>query len=641
MNMQGMPMDRQGMHNPHDTFWRNDGVTIIFRSVVSLTSGDPILNKKRLLDKLGLYRQLGELNTFLQEQAQVPVTLHFLDDSDHPEDGEQDDRDQHSKLSPQDAMHEEETIRLPAGVYLFSTTAPIRSDFGEINTGITCFLKFGEGEDPSHTLVPTVVNAFNKSGEGEGLDYLNKVRGVPLVFSAPIWLSGATGGIPQGCPLTPPIPVRESCSNWHLELPNLNKQLEDKTGKGVTTFILDAFPEHGVIARAARDAGDDNLLLRRVFKHAQFDYTLLSGVQEDVEEPALQFASVGKDVYGRHYPIRIPDHGLFIAGIIHDLAPDAPIECIRVLDEMCVGDLNILSAALSKIYNRMLSTNPDTGQVGDLYQKSVVINLSLVIPTDDEIQSTKKIDSLLAGGFNIVHDGLYYVVKSLIDQGAIIVASAGNEGDQRDPMGPYRPAALYPAAFGSGHDGIDGVIPVGAIDKDGNVTSYSCYSGLRGIATWGGEVPKVSPPNPPSTHPIITTTPLDAVRGIYSSVEYPPLSSDPPAEYYDAPDDSAWAYWIGTSFATPIITALAARVLELKPTTSVHQYLLGSATTPIIWSNMDPGLPGVVTQPGAMSGSIDGRAYKVVQTCVAGDHDDEDEVQVEIEVTEIDVVVNK
>src|SRR5579884_3979895 len=96
MNMQGMPMDRQGMHNPHDTFWRNDGVTIIFRSVVSLTSGDPILNKKRLLDKLGLYRQLGELNTFLQEQAQVPVTLHFLDDSDHPEDGEQDDRDQHS-----------------------------------------------------------------------------------------------------------------------------------------------------------------------------------------------------------------------------------------------------------------------------------------------------------------------------------------------------------------------------------------------------------------------------------------------------------------------------------------------------------------------------------------------------------------
>jgi Subtilase family len=182
---------------------------------------------------------------------------------------------------------------------------------------------------------------------------------------------------------------------------------------------------------------------------------------------------------------------------------------------------------------------------------------------------------------------------------------------------------------------------VGAIDKDGKATSYSCYPGLRGIATWGGEVPKISPQYPPSAHPTITTKPLDAVRGIYSSVEYPPLSSVEPAQYYDAPDDSAWAYWIGTSFATPIIAALAARVLELKPTTSVHQYILGSATTPMVWSNMDPALPNVVTQPGATNGTADGRAYKVTQTCVARDDDDEDEVQVEIEVTEIDVITSE
>ena len=31
---------------------------------------------------------------------------------------------------------------------------------------------------------------------------------------------------------------------------------------------------------------------------------------------------------------------------------------------------------------------------------------------------------------------------------------------------------------------------------------------------------------------------------------------------YPAPNDDAWAYWSGTSFATPIITAVAARVLE-------------------------------------------------------------------------------
>ena len=76
---------------------------------------------------------------------------------------------------------------------------------------------------------------------------------------------------------------------------------------------------------------------------------------------------------GEHYPIEIADHGLFIAGIIHDIAPSAKIECVRVLDLYCVGDLYMFHDALQYIENRML-------QGGDLYQQPVVINMSLVIP---------------------------------------------------------------------------------------------------------------------------------------------------------------------------------------------------------------------------------------------------------------------
>src|SRR5205085_1382383 len=56
----------------------------------------------------------------------------------------------------------------------------------------------------------------------------------------------------------------------------------------------------------------------------------------------------------------------------------------------------------------------------------------------------------------------------------------------------------------------------------------------------------------------------DAVIGVYSSPNYSMLSaSDLPPENYHAPGDSnAWAYWSGTSFATPIISAVAARVLQ-------------------------------------------------------------------------------
>ena len=254
----------------------------------------------------------------------------------------------------------------------------------------------------------------------------------------------------------------------------------------------------------------------------------MSGVQEILDMASTGNASVGKDVYGRHYPIELSDHGLFIAGIVRDLAPDARIECVRVLNFLCVGDLQILTGALSKIYNRMLSMNLDTGKVGDLHGKPVVINLSLVIPTDDEAQQ-KQLDPS-AGGLNIIQASLFFVIQSLTGLGAIIVASAGNEGDLRESPGAKRPVALYPAAFGSPPYSLNGVIAVGAVDANGHATSYSCSPGTRGIATYGGEVPHIAPPNPHYSNPSLTT--LEAMRGIYSSPEYPPLSFDHPAQYY-------------------------------------------------------------------------------------------------------------
>ncbi len=615
----------------HDTFWRNDQATVVFRSDIPLIS-DGILNKERLLQQLNLPLQLQRLNQFLQKK-EVPVTLHFLDDSDTPENN-------HPSPSQQDALRVQDGPQLPSGVYLFGLTSPIQSLYGKISTSVVSFLKFEKrssqgmgstaseiempepGDDDTRSFVPAIVKALN-----EGLEELNQGRQVPITLAAPVWLSGGTP-IGQGCPLTPPSPVKDSCSNWHITLPDLDPQLQSMTGDGVTVFILDAFPERGVISRAARDTGDDNWLLSKVNETISFDYSLMSGVQEILDMVSTGNAAVGKDVYGRHYPTQISDHGLFIAGIVRDIAPEARIECVRVLNFLCVGDLQILSGALSKIYNRMLSINPDTGKEGDLYGKPVVINLSLVIPTDDEAQQ-KQINPS-AGGFNIIQASLFFAIQSLAELGAIIVASAGNEGDLREmPAGEMRPMALYPAAFGSLPYSIDGVIAVGAVDANGHATSYSCYPGPRGIATYGGEIPHIAPPNPPSSNPSFTT--LDALRGIYSSVEYPPLSVDPPAQYYVAPNDHAWAYWVGTSFATPIISALTARILEGPVLGSVHDAIISAATGVTQWDNLDPATTGVA------SGSSTGPVLWAVQQCAAEDEDEEDEEDEEEEEEEVDI----
>ena len=641
MDMQQMPMG-----NEHNTFWRDDKVTILFRSDLPLII-DGILNKEPLR-KLDLPAQRQKLNTFLRDKG-IPVTLHFLGDGDHS------DPDQPPPQNMLDRSGLVDGLELPPGVYPFGFPSPIESQYGLIRTSVVGFFHIEKGSSQagsgnasmempgssddhndngdSHSpgdLIPEIVTTFNES-----LKELNEERNIPVTITTPTWLTGGTpGGAGQGCPLDPPLPVSDSCSNWHIELPDLSSDLQSVTGDGVTVFVLDSFPEQGVIARAARDAGDDNLLLRKVNETVTFDYSFMSGIQDVQEIGDTQGTFVGKDVYGRHYPILLADHGLFSAGIVRDLAPDACIECVRVLDDLCVGDVQLIANVLQRIYFRKAL------QSGDLYGKPVVVNMSLVIPTDEEANSEGIMTSI--GGFNNVWASLKHSIQCLSAQGVIIAAAAGNEADPREFPGINRANALYPAKFANSPDSIDGVIPVGAVDSNGKPASYSCYPGSRGVATYGGEVPTVdppSPPNPPSTNVDVKIS--DAPRGIYSSVEYPPLLADPPQQYYAAPNDHAWAYWVGTSFATPIISALAARVLELAQrggvATGIRDAILNAATGTTHWDQLKPSTAGnpSVTVPGKM--------LKAVQCCVDEDRDadDEDKVQVNIQVAEIKVTVNK
>jgi hypothetical protein len=637
MDMQQMPMG-----NGHDSFWRDDQVTILFHSDKHLIVDGILTNAP--LKELHLQRYVVQLSNFLKQHG-VPVTLHFVDDSDQPR----------HKTVPQDTSgmgNMVDAFQLPAGVYAFGFPKPIESEFGPISTSVISFLQIeqhssqgasssasmempgsganGNGKNGSMDIIPRIVDTLNKHLQelngipDENQKELNRDEGIPITIAAPAWL---TAGTPtgQGCPLSPPLPVKDSCSDWRIRLPHLPHDLKSKKGDGVTVFILDAFPERGVIARAARDAGDDNLLLRKVNETVTFDYSFMSGIQDVQEIGATNGTFVGKDVYGRHYPIRLEDHGLFIAGIVRDLAPEARIECIRVLDDLCVGDVNVIANALNQIYFRKALRS------GDLYGKPVVVNLSLVIPTDDEANSQGVITS--TGDANNPWSPLKQPLQILGQLGVIIAASAGNEGDEREMSGPFRPDVLYPAAFAYDPYDLDNVIPVGAVDSCGKVTSYSCYPGPRGVATYGGEVPAVvppSPPYPPSNHPDVR--PSDMPRGIYSSVEFPPLSLDLPAQYYTAPNDHAWAYWVGTSFATPIISALAARVFELQAeggvAGSVQDAILSACTDTTQWDRLDPSQDGSNTATGSM--------LLAAQHCVHKDRDDKDD---EDEV--VNVVINE
>ena len=196
------------------------------------------------------------------------------------------------------------------------------------------------------------------------------------------------------------------------------------------------------------------------------------------------------------------------------------------------------------------------------------------------------------------------------------------------PLTRFEPR--FPAAFAYDHTyaghptltRIPGVIPVGALNAQNVAASYSNYSGPDGINVYGGELltPVPATEAQPLQAGVVTDVqrPIDAVRGVYTSSSYPYLSVDdnlpapvpvppqvlPPRSYpeYTNPDPipphsmqqrATWAYWSGTSFATPMISALAARALEVDGATigdTMRSKLAAAAQVQQIWDRPPDGV---------------------------------------------------
>ncbi len=430
-------------------------------------------------------------------------------------------------------------------------------------------------ETPDYTLtVVTHMNAANLASRQAS------TPAIPNMF----W-SGAEDTT-HGCPVAPPMPVEESAGQWHITLPGIPEALQNATGEGVTVFVLDTLPPAQQIQQAAQNAGNNNVLLQGLVENAVFTYDRLS---DDEAANPEQLVVTGKDITGKLEGFPMPDHGLFIAGIVHDIAPAAKIECVRVLSNYGVGELKTLAAALSDIQNRMAPG-------GNLEGQPVVINLSLlVMPPENETcvpEFTPEIKER-------VREELAHLLGRLIGDKAVIVASAGNDSDPRDTMmnpNGVRYWARYPAYFAYDTEfPLQGIIPVGAVNGQGQDASYSNYPGPKGIATYGGEIPTIVSQGGSSGTQV--AMPPDALRGVYTSPTYPTLSPSDPAPIttpqgfheYPAPNSYAWAYWSGTSFATPIISALAARTLENQQALTgraVHDAITAGAPQ-VEWTHLE------------------------------------------------------
>ncbi len=214
-------------------------------------------------------------------------------------------------------------------------------------------------------------------------------------------------------------------------------------------------------------------------------------------------------------------HATFVAGVIRQTAPAARILSVPVMSADGAVDSDQSQRALTKLSELVRS-----GQADRFVD---VICLAFGYETDgpaDDDPQTKEL-----------HD----VLKTLTDQGVLIVASAGNRGEAT-PM-------TYPAAFALHAD--PPVISVGAKNPDGKTAAY--YSNHGEWVTYqaiGSGVISTFPEYDGDQKPLIVGESYPNTIGFNID-----------------PDDfnSGFARWSGTSFSAARIAGLLARELSSAP----------------------------------------------------------------------------
>jgi|KBSSwiStaDraftv2_1062776.scaffolds.fasta_scaffold62706_2 Subtilase family. len=391
---------------------------------------------------------------------------------------------------------------------------------------------------------------------------------------SPNWLmSVASQGSGSGGPGGLPTPFQGPDGTEEYEFDDFLDKHAALYGKGanVDVAILDTAPCAHDLVLAPKEHPDNDLIRGLLGPDGKLQPYLAS---------YEQLKRIVSTSLNRH-DYKMTDHGLFAAGIIHSIVPEAKIHLIEVLNEFGVGDLLSLAEGIKKVFEEIY-------QLGSGRQLVVNCSWMLDLPVCDEhcasISDEGVEDEFEEAVRKFVEEEqdqaytLRATCNSIFLVGGQVFAAAGNDWSwakkkkelaaektgkatpNPDEPRPNAPEARYPAAFAS-------VVGVGAIPRGTRHTSTkykaSSYSNLGdkpagiGIMTLGGEEGAKK-----------------GVLGLYLEDQYPveipnPDSSEKYKRVFETrarnegnKEKNAWAWWAGTSFATPILTGAVAAVLS-------------------------------------------------------------------------------
>jgi len=326
------------------------------------------------------------------------------------------------------------------------------------------------------------------------------------------WTTGLRGGGLDEAP------AAEFLSQWALREAdgiglydeNGTRVSEEYRGAGIRVGIFDTSPFGNEVGEEGEQALDFGELLGA-------EYAASIGGQSSLIVRHFPLIPADNCPGGELEGQDISNHGLFVAGLVHAVAPDSEIYLIRVLEDDGCGALSSIAEGI-ELFMQDALIDLAGGEI-----QGIVLNLSLGVhqpPRPDR--------------FGLPEEVLFLedALQRARSQGAVIVAAAGNDSyaDLAQPSSMELPA------------GYDFVIGVAASNVN---RGRGCFSN----ANLAGDPIDVAAPGGDGDQPceIPVCQQGNADQCLVS------LSRN---------SSTGYAYWVGTSFATPLVTGLEALLLS-------------------------------------------------------------------------------
>ena len=370
--------------------------------------------------------------------------------------------------------------------------------------------------------------------------------GLNVVSAMPNWLVTAAPQLySDGGPAVPPRPAPQvdlaAADNmpvgWHISFVDPGLPVHPNDAEDVIVAVLDTaqHPDR-LISASMRPELKRNRLLQRLAADLRSENGSLE-IEYD-RYPIIGDVRTGHDSYNQAGYYTMPDHGVFVTGLIRDVAPAAHIRLIRILNDYGGSDLYNIFAALTDLEQELFS-----GAI-----RHLVINLSLNIMPDVRRLPYVWFDhrqwpsTQLAGAMRVLthlEEGLRLLFESLYANDVLIVAAAGNDSFLANKQGQKPRPPRVPARY-------ETTLSVASVNSRYAPSIFANAARMppsnAGVAAFGGD-----------SDGLVDAYGLpEAVRGVYISPTFPGGEQNV----------SGWADWSGSSFATAIISGVGALLIS-------------------------------------------------------------------------------